>query len=263
MDGLHVIMSASQKGGVAKSTSIAEFAAAFKLAGIPVVVATMEASKEGKGKNDYLEKILRGTDVMEIDGHDVMTVGDSLGEAMDEAEEQGAVLLLDVPGALFNSGNNVFERVVSSRLLQDLDTLTLLSPVSNIVEDFKYAQLFIDSVEELNICEFDVWYRGWSRPEVKTKLNDMPEWQALIDAGKNCIEVDNRHPKEIAAVEGKNDMEVVPGLVELPAFFSKNGKNLARFQRKSVEGVCQNIEKIAAFVRANFKPLASKKEDNE
>ena len=91
-EGCHIILVAQNKGGEAKSSSSLEVYLAATASGIPSILATLDQSN-----NTLAVALGDESKILSLDMGSANDLQRALNDAMDIAEQSGAILVIDTP----------------------------------------------------------------------------------------------------------------------------------------------------------------------
>jgi hypothetical protein len=255
VDGLHLIMAVNQKGGASKTTTIAETAVGLSDLGIPLLIVNLEVTEEDSSTaNQRLRTMLRGTQIINLDCSDVSKVLKELGKILQVARRSGAVVLMDIPGAMMTVGNGIWKNIQKTQYLRKVDSLTLIGTVTNERDHFNTALHITNAISHVNK---KVFYRGWDNPLHTKRLQDMDEWKEVTKVYPSVL-MPTRWDLCEDVVFGREEYTNAPGLLCLRDWFAKEELEMDLNVAQPIELVLQSLDVMTDFLRKNYLPIICK-----
>lgn len=234
--GAHIIIPGSTKGGPGKSSTIITIAAVCRLAGLPYIVCSYDQS------NTTLERSLGKGVVVTLDAQTPELARSTLAAVVKAAREKGAIILMDLPGAITNKESLLLENINKARMLERCDSVALVIPVSPDPEELEGAITGISIFEPERVLirarRPHRFAPAWeSFPAPWQYLSKFPQW--------DCEQWTDT-TKAIFTHTGK--YVNYPPVPELPAYLTENAHKMDDEEELDLEDVVNHLEMAASAI---------------
>jgi hypothetical protein len=237
LEGAHLIAPASTKGGPGKSTTVIVLAMICERLGIPYIVANFDTTNSALAASLGDEGM-----IVELDARTPELARKSLSELTASARKQGAIILLDYPGAVDAKESSLLENVQRARILTRCDSFKMIAPISPDGRELEGAY------RAIQIFEPEALLLRARRPskhapsfesfgEVWNVLKEYPVWEC---------EQWTQAMKEVITRSGCYTH--LPKVTELEKYLELNQGKISEVEQLDIEDVLAHVEDAAKAV---------------
>lgn len=233
--GAHIIVPGSTKGGPGKSSTIITMAGVCRLVGLPFIIASYDQS------NTTLERSLGKGVVVILDAQTPELARSTLAAVVKLAREKGAIILIDLPGALTNKESVLLENIRKARVLERCDSFSMIVPVSPDSEELEGAISAISLFEPERVLirarRPSRHAPAWESFAPWEYLSKFPQWEC---------EQWTQTMKDIITHNGQYaNLPPVPDLAE---YLAENHTKMDDAEQLDIEDVVNHLEFSAAAI---------------
>lgn len=233
IDGAHMVVAGSTKGGPGKSSTIITAAGVCSHLDLQYIVASYDQS------NTTLERCLGAGSVTILDAQTPELARSTLAAVMTVAKKNRAIVLLDLPGAMNTKESALLENIQKARLIEDFESLYMVCPVSPDAEELEGAcaaikifqpdQVLIRARRPSKYCsDFPDFVKPW------TYLKEFPIWEC---------EQWSKTIKDIYDHTGR--FSHLPPVPKLKSYLTANFGKLSMGEEKDIEDVLLHVDAAA------------------
>lgn len=245
--GCHIVMIAQNKGGEAKSSSALEVHLAALASGIPSILATLDQS------NKTLAVALGGDDkVMALDMGSANDLQRALADAMDAAEEAGAILVIDTPPTYVDTNHPLIPAITRSRAFEGENSIAAMIPLRAAGDSV------IGAVDALRVMPVDFTrglIRAWRHDPAAPQWEYLPGYE-ILKAKYPVWEVGTWLQTTEDIFHKQGDFSSFPNLDELEDYANSEGMTHSRFKRSAMRvTLCHMEDARRAIYHHLLKPI--------
>lgn len=233
--GAHIIVPGSTKGGPGKSSTIITMAGVCRLAGLPYIIASYDQS------NTTLERSLGKGVVVTLDAQTPELARSTLAAVVKLAKEKGAIILMDLPGALTNKESALLENIRKARVLERCKSLSMIVPVSPDSEELEGAISAISLFEPERVL-----IRARRPSRHAPTWESFAPWEYLSKFPTWDCEQWTQTMKDIITHTGQHAN--LPPVPDLSAYLAENFGKMDDAEELDIEDVVNHLEIAAASI---------------
>lgn len=231
--GCHIIMVTQNKGGEAKTTSALEVHLAAIASGVPSILATLDQS------NQTLAIALGGADkIMALDMGSANDLQRALNDAMDAADEAGAILAIDTPPTYVDDNHPLIPALKRSRVFDGENSIAAIIPIRATSDSV------IGAVDALRVMPVDYargLIRAWQHDPAAPKWDTLPGYTSLRDKFP-IWEVGTWLQSTEDILHKQGDFAKFPALDELADYSAEHGLEHSRYERSAMRVTLAHFE---------------------
>ena len=233
--GCHIVLVAQNKGGEAKSTSALEVHMAALASGIPSVIATLDQS------NKTLATALGGSEkIMSLDMGSANDLQRALNDAMDVAENAGAILVLDTPPTYVDDNHPLIPALTRSRVFETENSIAAIVPIRPIGDSVMGA---VDAIRVMPVDFARGLIRAWHHDPAAPKWESIPGYNDLLTNKNFAVWTVGTWLQTTQDIIHKQaDFSTYPNLDELEEYFDSKGMTHSRFERSAMRVTLAHFE---------------------
>lgn len=223
--GCHVCMVAQNKGGEAKSITVLEFHLTAMARGIPSILATLDQS------NATLAIALGSSEkIMSLNMGSANDLQRALNDAMDAAENAGAILIIDTPPAYVDVNHPLIPALTRSRVFETENSIAAIIPIRPM------GDAILGAVDALRVMPVDFsrgLIRAWHHDPAAPKWDSMPGFDSL-KARFPVWNVGTWMQSTEDIVHKQGDFSNFPNLDDLAEYSANHGMGHSRYERSAI-----------------------------
>lgn len=252
--GVHLLLTANDKGGGSKSAFAAETRVACTMLEIPFRLVTFD------GSNQTLNQIFRqsGVHCLAKPNGDVLL--DSLGWHIDEARKAGEIIIADMPPAITDPDNPIMKSFSDTQIHADFTSIGLLVPVFTHHDHIKGALDALAAFAAAGIKHDRGLVRAWRPEPTSPKWESFPTFESLKALFPGAIWNCTSYMQSMAdMMQAAGNFAEYPPLDKLPKMFAENAQEMGSRERGQLRAAVAHLEKAKdAIYEHLLKPIIEK-----
>ncbi len=250
--GVHLLLTANDKGGASKSTSAAEARIACTMLGIPFRLVTFD------GSNQTLNLIFRETGVNCLAKPNGDVLLDSFGEHIDGARQAGEIIIADMPPGITDADNPIMKAFADSQIHADFASIGLIVPITTDHNHIKGALDALAAFKAAGIKHDRGLVRAWRPEPTSPKWESFPTFESL-KALFPIWDCSSYMQSMADMMQQAGNFSAYPALDKLPKMFAEDASAMGTRERGQLRAAVAHLEKAKeAIFEHLLKPILEK-----